>query len=98
MQAPPSFQPPITFANTSSNTAGSNVAPKKQEVDLITRYNLQGKVSDKGKQKEETSPSPGWQTDKAERQKMLQRRREEMILAARKKMIERDEADKPAAS
>jgi coupling of ubiquitin conjugation to ER degradation protein 1 len=59
-------------------------------VDLITRYNLQSKISDKGKEKEEPAPSPGWQTDKAERQKMLQRRREEMILAARRKMQEKD--------
>ena len=61
-------------------------------MDLITRYNLQSKISGKGKEKEEESPAPGWQQDKAERAKMLQRRRDEMILAARRKMQEKDAA------
>lgn len=91
-QAPPSFQPAITFATASTSSGASNSAPKKQEVDLITRYNLQSKISDKGKEKEEPAPVPGWQSDKSERAKMLQRRREEMILAARKKMMEKDTA------
>lgn len=61
-------------------------------MDLITRYNLQSKISGKGKEKEDETPAPGWQQDKAERAKMLQRRRDEMILAARRKMLERDAA------
>ena len=52
-------------------------------------------MSGKGKEKEEQAPAPGWQTDKAERQKMLQRRRDEMILAARRKMQEKDASVPP---
>lgn len=59
-------------------------------MDLITRYNLQSKIAGKGKAREEQSPAPGWQQDKAERARMLQRRRDEMILAARRKMQEKD--------
>jgi coupling of ubiquitin conjugation to ER degradation protein 1 len=93
-QAPPSFQPPITFAATNSTPTGSSSSAqaRKNEIDLITRYNLQSKISGKGKEKEEESPAPGWQQDKAERAKMLQRRRDEMILAARRKMQEKDAA------
>lgn len=91
LQAPPSFQPPITFATTSSTPAGgASSQAKKHEVDLITRYNLQSKISGKGKEKEDESPAPGWAQDKAQRAKMLQRRRDEMILEARRKMQERD--------
>lgn len=61
-------------------------------MDLITRYNLQSKISGKGKEKEEETPAPGWYQDKTERAKVLQRRRDEMILAARRKMMERDAA------
>lgn len=90
VQAPPSFQPPITFATTSSTPASGSSQSKKPEVDLITRYNLQNKISGKGKEREEETPAPGWQQDKAQRAKMLQRRRDEMILEARRKMQERD--------
>ena len=61
-------------------------------MDLITRYNLQGRVAGKGKEREEEEPAAGWQQDKSERARILQRRRDEMILAARRKMQARDEA------
>ena len=90
-QAPPSFQPPITFAATSSAPLTSAAQPKVTEPDLITRYNLQSRVSTKGKEKEQDPTPPGWSISKDDRQKTLQRRRDEMILAARRKMQEKDE-------
>ncbi|RMZ75172.1 hypothetical protein DV738_g5620, partial [Chaetothyriales sp. CBS 135597] len=92
--APPSFQPPITFAapsSTSPSTATSRVQPIRVEPDLITRYNLQAKISSKGKEKEE-DPALGWAASKSERQRILRRRRDDMILAARRRMQEKDEA------
>lgn len=96
-------------------------ATKKEEIDLITRYNLQGRVksSDKGKAREDSGTNTnvdgstgtgtgtegsatqgtstgagtgtmGWAATKDARQSILQRRRDEMILEARRKMLERD--------
>ena len=64
------------------------------------RYNLQSRVtaSEKGKQKEEAAPpqpntsGSGWATTKESRQEALKRKRDEMILEARRKMLERDAA------
>jgi coupling of ubiquitin conjugation to ER degradation protein 1 len=52
---------------------------------------LQGRIgsSDKGKQKDNTSAT-GWSSSKDERAKMMKERREEMILKARRKMLEKD--------
>jgi len=71
---------------------------KPLQPDLITRYNLKAKIAEEatrrqgsesteedvtlGKQKQ----GQAWSANKAERQALLQRRREEMILAARRKM------------
>lgn len=90
-------------------------ATKKEEIDLITRYNLQNRVksSDKGKAREDSNTSAvagvdgegkegsstgtgsgtqpsGWAATKDARQGILQRRRDEMILEARRRMLERD--------
>jgi coupling of ubiquitin conjugation to ER degradation protein 1 len=59
---------------------------------LITRYNLTSKLANEDAEsdsQESTSTVGGktaWSQNKNERQALLQRRREEMILAARKKM------------
>jgi coupling of ubiquitin conjugation to ER degradation protein 1 len=66
-------------------------ARKVVEPDLITRYNLQSKISSKGKEKAEESPPAGWASSKDVRQQILQRRRDEMILAARRRMQDKDE-------
>ena len=68
---------------------------RKEEVDLITRYNLQAKVNGKGKEREElpVEQKKGWASSKDDRQKMLQRRRDEMILAARRRMQEKGEVE-----
>ena len=67
----------------------------KIEPDLITRYNLQARVNSKGKEKEVETPAATWASNKEDRQKMLQRRRDEMILAARRKMQERQAESVP---
>lgn len=84
-QPPPSFQPPLP----ASASTPSSSQPKPAHPDLITRYNLASKLgqdpvesSSQGKQ--------GWSQNKNERQALLQRRREEMILSARRKMEERE--------
>lgn len=71
---------------------------KPLQPDLITRYNLKAKIADEATRREgsegtEDDAAPGkqkqgqaWSSNKAERQALLQRRREEMILAARRKM------------
>ena len=73
---------------------------------MITRYNLSSKISsskdnmgsvvDGGEVKE--SNKAGWSQNKNERQATLQRRREEMILAARKKMMDKEAQAKKAGS
>ncbi len=64
--------------------------------DLITRYNLQSKVAageQQGKSDDDAdsqdgsgSKAKGWSASKDERQSLLQRRRDQMILEARRKM------------
>jgi coupling of ubiquitin conjugation to ER degradation protein 1 len=75
--------------NAVSTAAIASVVPKAAEPDLITRYNLQSRISIKGKEKEEELPATGWAASKEARQQMLQRRRDEMILAARRRMQEK---------
>ncbi|KAG8531704.1 uncharacterized protein KY384_003336 [Bacidia gigantensis] len=92
-QPPQSFQPVIP--NASSSSSGSSSQTKPEYMDLIKRYNLSDKVS--------TAPSPvgdsasskqqTWSQDKKERQSMFQKRREDMILAARRKMEEKERND-----
>jgi coupling of ubiquitin conjugation to ER degradation protein 1 len=91
--APPSFQPvlpaqvAVPAASQAANRTGGG-------VDLITRYGLQGRIGDKGKEavKSEEQKKVGWTSDKAARAEGLRRRREEMVLEARRKMLERDAA------
>jgi coupling of ubiquitin conjugation to ER degradation protein 1 len=71
---------------------------KPLQPDLITRYNLKTKIADEATRREgsestEEDVTPrkqkqgqAWSSNKTERQALLQRRREEMILAARRKM------------
>jgi len=89
--APPSFQPQVPAATSSSSSTAPSAVLKAVEPDLITRYNLQAKINPKGKEKADESPAAGWAPSKDMRQQMLQRRRDEMILAARRRMQEKDE-------
>jgi coupling of ubiquitin conjugation to ER degradation protein 1 len=68
-------------------------ALKKTEPDLIQRYNLADRLSegDAGAGAgEEAAKAAEWSSSKTERQTALQKRREEMILAARRKMLEKN--------
>ncbi|KAK3110165.1 hypothetical protein LTR53_015830 [Teratosphaeriaceae sp. CCFEE 6253] len=101
---PPSYQPVGLSApgtQTQALAGGGRAAPPKTggggkgREDLITRYNLQGKVGGKGKEAvpSEEQTRSAWSSDKAARAEGLRRRREEMVLAARRKMEEKGAAE-----
>ncbi|KAF2475890.1 uncharacterized protein BDR25DRAFT_253517 [Lindgomyces ingoldianus] len=99
LEAPPaSFNPPAPRSNPTSRTATPPVKPAQS--DLITRYNLASKLAavPGTSTSEPTSKQKTWSQDRNERQANLQRRREEMILAARRKMEEKDKARASGAS
>jgi len=84
--AAPVQQAPAT--GTSSGSARKDGSGKRED-DLITRYNLQGRVGGKGKEavpSEEEQRKSAWSSDKAVRAEVLRKRREEMVLAARRKL------------
>ncbi|KFX87918.1 hypothetical protein O988_09225 [Pseudogymnoascus sp. VKM F-3808] len=97
-EPPQTFRPPMPPAAASSssqNGAGTRAeTPKPSQPDLIARYNLGAKLAAANSEDKEASPaspggSPGgkaWSQNKTERQSLMQQRREEMILAARRKM------------
>ena len=92
---PPSFQPNLppaaAIAQGSRGASGQGKVVASQP-DLITRYGLQGRISGKGKEPvpSEEQKRNAWSSDKAVRAEALKRRREEMILAARRKMEAKD--------
>ncbi|KFY24021.1 hypothetical protein V493_05490 [Pseudogymnoascus sp. VKM F-4281 (FW-2241)] len=98
-EPPQTFRPPMPPAAASSSSqtgAGTRTeTPKPSQPDLIARYNLGAKLAASSNDDKETaeasrSGSPGgtkaWSQNKTERQSLMQQRREEMILAARRKM------------
>lgn len=100
IQPPASFQLPPSRTGTPS--AGQGQAPrqaaKPAQPDLITRYNLASKVGPAAESSAvETPKGKAWSQDKTERQANLQRRREEMILAARRKLEEKAKAQQKTA-
>ncbi|KAL7916079.1 ubiquitin system component cue domain-containing protein [Trichoderma velutinum] len=105
LETPPvTFQPPPP-RNQSPPSGSSGPAAKQPEKpsqpDLITRYNLKSKISDDAaseekKEGEEDKKGKGWSSNRDERQSALQRRRDEMILAARRKMEAKIAAEKVA--
>ncbi|KAF1960587.1 hypothetical protein CC80DRAFT_260504 [Byssothecium circinans] len=92
LETPPtSFQVPTLRSNTPSRTPTPAAKPVKP--DLITRYNLASKIGQAPETAPEEQPKPkAWSADRAERQSNLQRRREQMILEARRRMEEKDRA------
>jgi coupling of ubiquitin conjugation to ER degradation protein 1 len=89
---PPSYQPPLPAqAPAAQSPRGTATAG---QPDLITRYGLQGRIDGKGKEavKSEEQKRMAWMSDKAARAEGLKRRREDMVLEARRKMLERDAA------
>lgn len=81
---------PTPAATTTTTGPRRNVDAKPAGPDLIQRYNLHRKISEASVSEEpaaaDASKKVGWSNNKAERQTMLQKRREEMILNARRKM------------
>ncbi|KAM4056857.1 CUE domain-containing protein [Hirsutella rhossiliensis] len=95
--------PPVTFqpapapgqATPSASAGPATRAPEKSvQPDLITRYKLEAKLKApvEGGEKD----GKGWSSNRDERQSSLQRRRDEMILAARRKMESKIAAEKAA--
>ncbi|KAL8668643.1 MAG: hypothetical protein Q9224_007782, partial [Gallowayella concinna] len=97
---PPSFQPVQPPPSSSPPTRPAPSAPKPSHPDLITRYNLASRISSSAASYAEDSEPPepeeiakpqvAWSQSKAERQALLQKRREDMVLAARRKMEQRE--------
>ena len=89
-------QPPITFQpppppGQASSSANSSTSTRQQphkptQPDLITRYNLGGKLDTTESRDAVDKKGKGWSSNRDERQASLQRRRDEMILAARRRM------------
>ncbi|QDS67560.1 hypothetical protein FKW77_003192 [Venturia effusa] len=100
---PPTFQPPMPQSVTSAASRPAS-RPTPTHPDLITKYNLASKLA-AGSTTTSSEPDPGistpnqrkqaaWSTDKSQRQASLQKKKEEMILKARRAMEERDKAGK----
>lgn len=91
---PPSFQPELPEVRSVAPASSGQRGAVSGQQDLITRYGLQGRIgsSDKGKEavKSEEQKRSAWTSDKAARAEGLKRRREEMVLEARRKMMEKD--------
>lgn len=83
------------LAHATPSMAGGPPEQNKQEhVDLIARYNLASKISTQPSTSKDAgisvSQTQSWSNNKNERQALLRRRREEMILNARRKLEEKD--------
>jgi coupling of ubiquitin conjugation to ER degradation protein 1 len=89
---PVSFQPNLPSPTQQAPAAGAKSSGAGRQQDLITRYGLQAKVGGKGKEPvpSEEQKRNAWSSDKAARAEGLKKRREAMILEARRKMQERD--------
>jgi coupling of ubiquitin conjugation to ER degradation protein 1 len=99
-QAPASFQIPTPAPRTApAPTRAAPTPARPAHPDLITRYNLSSKLSQVSQPTQEEQPkAKSWSADKSERQANLQRRREEMILAARRKLEEQEKAKASGAA
>lgn len=93
---PPSYQPQIPQPPSPATAATPAPAAKSGAQDLISRYNLSSRISDEPEivAKQEN----GWSQNKSERQRLLQKRRDDMILAARRKLQQKDREASHATS
>ncbi|KAF2149957.1 hypothetical protein K461DRAFT_281206 [Myriangium duriaei CBS 260.36] len=98
-QPPPSFRPQLPTSPAPTAASGSRQADAKAPLpDLITRFNLSSKLnvaSDaQPSQADSATATPskqsGWSQNKTERSELMRKRKEEMILAARRKMEDKD--------
>ncbi|KAJ9145148.1 hypothetical protein NKR19_g6178 [Coniochaeta hoffmannii] len=97
-QPPPPPTPPAPQAP--AQTSSTPAETKPAAPDLITRYHLQDKIATAAAetQETETGKAKGWSQNKEERQSLLQRRRDQMILEARRKMEAKIQAEKEKAA
>ncbi|KPM38752.1 hypothetical protein AK830_g7803 [Neonectria ditissima] len=87
LDTPPiTFQPPPPPGGSTSAVTAPRQPDKPAQPDLITRYNLKEKVTAEQTTAEEERKGKAWSSNRDERHASLQRRRDEMILAARRKM------------
>ncbi|KAI0202287.1 hypothetical protein F4808DRAFT_71485 [Astrocystis sublimbata] len=107
LNAPPtSFQPPPpppSATPPSSTPQPAKATSRPAEPDLITRYKLHDRLNnDTGSSSSaegvETRGKKAWSNNREERQSALQRRRDDMILAARRNMEAKIAAEKATAS
>lgn len=103
------FQPPPPPGSNNNTNNGAATQPKAPagpaHPDLITRYNLKDKIDAPstagGESSAETTggkgSGKGWSSNRDERQSLLQKRRDQMILEARRKMEAKIAAEKAAA-
>lgn len=76
--------------NTPTTRVASTSRSKPDGQDLISRYNLSDKIAcDNADSTTASASKSSWSQNKDERQRLLQKRRDEMILAARRKMMEK---------
>ncbi|KAI5285716.1 hypothetical protein KEM55_000540 [Ascosphaera atra] len=101
---PRNFQPDIPPAPEAPTVRAPDATPPKPAAEsLIARYNLVDRVKEESlspspeegaSADNSRSPSPAtksaWSQNKAERQRLLQKRRDDMILAARRRMVEKE--------
>lgn len=74
-----------------ASTRSTSPENKPTHPDLITRYNLASRIGEPSAGRDgEVATAPLWSSNKNERQALLQRRREEMVLNARRKMEEKE--------
>jgi coupling of ubiquitin conjugation to ER degradation protein 1 len=85
---PPSYQPHIPQPATPAVNPNPTPISKAGAQDLISRYNLSNRLSEESEANLKTDN--GWSQNKTERQRLLQKRRDDMILAARKKLQQKD--------
>ncbi|KAG8167458.1 hypothetical protein KVR01_003147 [Diaporthe batatas] len=110
METPPiTFQPPPppgsngASSSSSSATGARKASEKPAQPNLIQRYNLEDKVKQQQEGGEagasgDAAGQKAWSNSKDERQSLLQKRRDEMILAARRKMEAKIAAEKAASA
>ncbi|GAA5951348.1 hypothetical protein JCM21900_003844 [Sporobolomyces salmonicolor] len=90
-------------ATQAQGNGTSGPPPKVPPPSLLKRMGLQAKVGegdDKGKGMGKEEAEEGWASSKEEREERLKRRKEKLVLAARRKLLEKErfkEAQSPAA-
>ncbi|ODA78044.1 hypothetical protein RJ55_06647 [Drechmeria coniospora] len=104
LDTPPiSFQPPPPpqdrATSGSSATSAMRQPEKPAQPDLIARYDLKSKLGTSGATASDSDEghgkkAKGWSSDRDERQAALKQRRDDMILAARRRMEAKMAAEK----